>query len=60
MSADLLAYLTAIDGERFAGGLILFAAFVLYAANQVAKLGQSQAVARSRPASSNRKSGRVR
>lgn len=59
---DLLTTITAIDGTWFAAGVLFFAAFVIYVANQIAKLGQTQAVepTRTRSTSSNRKAGRSR
>ena len=61
MTAELLDLITAIDGPRFAAGILLFAALVVYVAGQIAKAGQTQAVAptRTRPTSSNRKAGRA-
>lgn len=42
--SDLINHITALDGYHFAAAILLFASFCIYAAAQIAKLGQTQAV----------------
>jgi hypothetical protein len=42
--ADLINHITGLDGPVFVGWLLIIVASCIYAAAQIAKLGQTQAV----------------
>lgn len=55
---DLRHLITSIDGTTFAALILFAAAFFIYTANEIAKLGQHQEPRRTAPVSSARKAGR--
>lgn len=50
--------ITSIDGTTFAALILFAAAFFIYTANEIAKLGQHQEPRRTAPVHSGRKAGR--